>query len=86
MADQIFSQQLDDKWANAWDAMEAACVALQELNDICYGEDGEPLHRVPRIQANVLMTKAKEISLEASTFDAIKEPSRALPSLPSILV
>ena len=82
MAD--IKQQLDDRWADAWDAMEDAIVKLQALNDLCYGEDGEPLFNVSRIQANVLMAKAKEIAQETSCFDAIKEPSRALPRLPVI--
>ena len=76
--------ELDDKWGAAWDAMEEAIVKLNELNDLCYDGSGEPLFRVPRTMAMVLAAKAKEISQEASCFDAIKEPSRALPSLPVI--
>ena len=41
MAD--IKQQLDDRWADAWDAMEEAIVKLNELNDLCYDESGEPL-------------------------------------------
>ena len=76
--------ELDEKWGAAWDAMEEAIVKLKELNDLCYDGSGEPLFKVPRTMAMVLAAKAKEINQEASCFDMIKEPSRALPSLPKI--
>ena len=77
-------QQLDDRWADAWDAMEDAIVKLNELNDFCFDEAGEPLFNVPRVQAQVLAAKGKEITQELQTFLSIQEPSRALPQLPLI--
>ena len=76
--------ELDERWSEAWDAMEDAIVKLKELNDLCFDEAGEPLFSVPRIQANVLVPKVKEIKDEVETFNSIKERSLALPRLPVI--
>ena len=76
--------ELDARFSAAWQAMEEATTKLIELNDLCYDESGEPLFKVPRPMAMVLEAKAKEIKQEASTFEALKEPRRALPSLPRI--
>ena len=76
--------ELDQKWDAVWQAMEETIVKLNELNDFCYDDAGEPLFRVPRVHAQVLESKAREIKQELNSFVDLKEPSRALPQLPLI--
>ena len=77
-----YDQLVDD----AWQGMEAAIVALQQINDILYPNDGEMgAFRCPRADVALLAAKIREMSQEMKSMEAAQASRNVSPRIPDFL-
>ena len=78
-----YSTKLDD----AWQQIEDAIIALDDLNDVVWRGDDETALEVPAADARLLKAKLQELEVKFRTFEGASRPGFkpfALPAFPSI--
>ena len=77
-----YHQLVDD----AWQGMESAIVALQQINDTLYPNDGEMgAFRAPRADVALLAAKVREMTQELKSMEAAQAARNVPPSIPDFL-
>ena len=78
-----YSTKLD----NAWQQLEDAIIALDDLNDVVWRGDDETALDVPAADARLLKAKLQELEVKFRTFEGASRPGYrpfSMPSFPSI--
>ena len=78
-----YSTKLDD----AWQQIEDAIIALDDLNDVVWRGDDETALDVPAADARLLKAKLEELEVKFRTFEGASRPGYrpfSMPAFPSI--
>lgn len=80
------NQDYDKLVDDAWQGMEQAIIALLEINEILYPNDGEMgSFRCPRADVALLSAKVRELSQEVKTMEGAQASRNISPQIPSFL-